>query len=242
MGVSIGALGAVPSAAIAGSSGPSPDEEDNVDDEKHDVEILRETDEYQVSKHTIDRNSDEKNTHIIWVGKESGSVYKKTVEANTFNSMTHKELGIDGEDISPQGHDEIIVDSDGGHGLVGGCSNFRYDIHQEAYLSLELGDTVDELTAGGLEAAICALVGLKYGGPVGAVIGAVGCHAISVLFLDHINPSGTSMTWGAWDCHRGFTGYSNICHGVTGGMEDDVGSIPRKKRVPHTHIEQVYTP
>ncbi|USZ73279.1 hypothetical protein [Natronosalvus halobius] len=227
-GVGVGTLGTLPYAVAASETTSA---------ENRDGEIIRETDTYLVTAHKHDSN-----VYIVTIEKETGAVYMDTVPADTFDTMTPQKLGVNGDEITPEGHDKIITQSDGGHEWVGNCSNIRYQLHQEVYLAIEFGETIEELTAGGLEAAICALVGFKFGGPVGAVVGAVGCHAIAVLILDHITLSGTRMTWGAWDCHRGFTGYSNICHGVTDGMTDNVGNIPSLKRIPHTHIQEFNLP
>lgn len=178
--------------------------------------VVRETDEYYVTKHT--RNGEE-------------SYYQVTKESGAVAEIPNKDGGI-----GTMGHDEIFGRSNLSVDRFASCGGYIYSHHYFISLSVELGTTWDEVTGGSLEAATCAVAGAR-GGLAGAAVGAVGCFIIGRLFLDHLNPSDSTGTWGGWDCHRGIGNYANVCHGVTERYAASRSQVPSLKRIPGTHIE-----
>lgn len=168
--------------------------------------------------------------HIVAITKDDETKYYR-VDKNTGAVRAVSNGGI-----STMGHNELISRSDVQVRQFGSCGGHLYRNHYYVALSIELGETWDSITGESLEAGICAVLGAK-GGMASAAAGGIGCFVIGRLFLDHINPSGSTGTWGAWDCHRGYLNYENICHGVTARYGAGRSQVPSLKRVPGVHFE-----
>lgn len=154
------------------------------------VEILAEDDEYQITSVET-----EEETHIFRVAKESGAVVRPVIDQEIDHSNAEALLRED--DVSITNHQDMFNRTNYWENYYDSCGGNIYSRHYSAGLSVEAGESLDDLPSGTLEAALCAAVGAKAGGAIGAAVGAVICGAIGYLFLDHIDLSGSQLTIGA---------------------------------------------
>lgn len=175
--------------------------------------------------------------HLVDVDTSAGSV----VHMNTFSAESMRAAETEAQRLlnqpRTQNHEEVFEERSLWTNDTGGCSTPIYSNHRSAGLSVKAGDSLDDLPSGTLEAALCAAIGARAGGPAGAALGAIVCYGVGFLFLDHVDLSGTELTIAAYDKDTGWFNYNpKIQTAVATEITEDTDDMTNADKIPGAHL------